>query len=112
MPAPLQLKSFLSGAWVSGDGPQSVLYDAVTGEPMAETSTRGIDLGAAMAYARDVGGPALRAMTFAQRGALLERLSVAIHTHRDELIELAIKLVENIWQRKYPDRYAPLGPLV
>jgi len=91
MPAPLQLQSYLSGTWVAGTGPASVLYDAVTGQPMAETAVQGLDLGAAMTYARQVGGPALRAMSFAERGALLERLSKAIHAHRDELIELAQK---------------------
>ena len=37
-----------------------------------------------------VGGEALRALTFAERGQLLKALSKLIHAHRDELIELAI----------------------
>lgn len=83
------LTSWLQDTWTAGEGPGSTLHHAVTGEALATTSTRGLDLGAAMAHARNVGGPALRAMTFAERGALLTRLSSVIHAHRDELIELA-----------------------
>jgi crotonobetainyl-CoA:carnitine CoA-transferase CaiB-like acyl-CoA transferase len=41
--------------------------------------------------ARSEGGPALRALTFAERGEILRALSRAIHGHRDALIEIAIK---------------------
>ncbi len=85
-----QLASYLMDRWVSGEGTGATLVDAATGAPVATTSTAGLDLGAAMDHARRVGGPALRGMTFAERGALLQRLSVAIHEARDELIELAI----------------------
>jgi 3,4-dehydroadipyl-CoA semialdehyde dehydrogenase len=83
------LQSYLEDRWVAGDAPASVLHDAVTGEPLAETSTHGLDLGGALTHARTVGGPALRAMSFAERGALLSRLSSTIHQHRDALIDLA-----------------------
>ncbi|HVH43191.1 MAG TPA: 3,4-dehydroadipyl-CoA semialdehyde dehydrogenase, partial [Labilithrix sp.] len=48
------------------------------------------DLGAALSYARERGGPALRAMTFVQRGEMLRAMSRAIHAKRDDLIGLAI----------------------
>lgn len=83
------LSSYLSGAWRQGTGRTSTLYNAVTGAAMAETSTDGLDLSAALAFGRDVGGPALRAMTFAERGGLLSAMSHAIRENRDELIELA-----------------------
>lgn len=82
------LRSYLRDEWVEGDAPASVLHDAVSGEPLAETSTNGLDLGAALAHARSIGGTTLRGMSFAERGALLKRLGAVIHAHRDELIEL------------------------
>ncbi|MFK7931658.1 MAG: 3,4-dehydroadipyl-CoA semialdehyde dehydrogenase, partial [Myxococcota bacterium] len=82
------LRSYLGDEWVGGAAPASILHDAVTGEPIAETSTKGLDLKAALHHARTVGGATLRAMTFAQRGALVKRLGGVIHAHRDELIEL------------------------
>src|SRR5262249_27288739 len=47
------------------------------------------DTGAALAHAHK-GGAALRAMTFAERGEILQGLSRVVHAHRDELIDLAI----------------------
>jgi oxepin-CoA hydrolase/3-oxo-5,6-dehydrosuberyl-CoA semialdehyde dehydrogenase len=85
------LQSYLGGAWVAGSGKPSTLVDPTTEEPIAETSTHGLDLGAALAFARREGGPALRALTFAQRGELLRGMSRVLHQNRDALIELAIK---------------------
>lgn len=83
------LRSYLCDTWQAGGPPSSKLFDAVSGEPCAETSTHGLDLRAAMAHARRVGGPSLRALTFAQRGALLKGMSEVIHAHRDALIEVS-----------------------
>lgn len=89
------LTSYISGAWTAGTGRMSTLVDPTTEEPLAQTSTEGLDLGKAIAFARSQGGPALRALTFAQRGELLRAMSRAIHQHRDALIELAIKSCGN-----------------
>src|SRR6185437_7152674 len=90
--APMEtLKSYISGAWVAGTGKMATLVNPTTEEPVAQASTEGLDLGAAVAFARAEGGTALRALTFAQRGELLRAMSRAIHTNRDALIELAIK---------------------
>jgi oxepin-CoA hydrolase/3-oxo-5,6-dehydrosuberyl-CoA semialdehyde dehydrogenase len=84
-------KSFVLGDWKAGAGKPAVLVDATTEEPLAEVGAGGIDMAAVCAFARDTGGPALRRMSFAERGALLKALSGALHEHRDELIELSQK---------------------
>jgi oxepin-CoA hydrolase/3-oxo-5,6-dehydrosuberyl-CoA semialdehyde dehydrogenase len=83
------LASYVEGAFRAGKGGQ-VLVNPATEEPLAETNTDGIDFAAALAYARDKGGAALRAMTFGERAGLLRAMSRAIHAHRDELLDLAI----------------------
>jgi len=83
------LSSYLEGEWVTGEGAHTALHDATSGEPVAQVCSGGLDRAAALRYARDVGGPALRAMTFAERGAMLEALAGVIHEHRDELLELS-----------------------
>lgn len=85
------LSSYLEGTWVTGGGEGQVLHDATTGEPLARVDSSGLSREAALRHARTVGGPALRAMTFAQRGALLEGLAGVIHAHRDELLELSAR---------------------
>ncbi len=81
------LNSYLCDKWQAGSDPQTPLYDATTGLVVAHASSHGLDLGAALHHARTVGGPALRHLTFAQRGELLMSLSQALHEHRDALIE-------------------------
>jgi 3,4-dehydroadipyl-CoA semialdehyde dehydrogenase len=89
------LRSYLSGEWIAGTGKKSTLVDPTTEEPIAETSTDGLDFAKAVAFARAEGGPALRALTFAQRGELLRGMSRVIHENREPLIELAIKNAGN-----------------
>ncbi len=87
----MQLSSFVSGKWVKGTGKQSALQNPATEEKVCETSTEGVDFEAALGFARGVGGPNLRKLTFRERGEVLRAMSRAIHGKRDELIGLAIK---------------------
>jgi oxepin-CoA hydrolase/3-oxo-5,6-dehydrosuberyl-CoA semialdehyde dehydrogenase len=83
------LQSYLGGKWLTGSGRTSTLHNPTTGEVVAQACTEGLQFAAALAFARDIGGPALRAMTFAERGAMLMTMSKAIHAHRDELLAMA-----------------------
>ncbi|MCA9679243.1 MAG: 3,4-dehydroadipyl-CoA semialdehyde dehydrogenase [Kofleriaceae bacterium] len=83
------LSSYLCGAWVTGSTAAGLLVNPATEEPLAEI-WGGVDLGAAMAFARERGGPALRAMSFADRGQLLARLAKVVHGNREELLALAV----------------------
>jgi oxepin-CoA hydrolase/3-oxo-5,6-dehydrosuberyl-CoA semialdehyde dehydrogenase len=87
----IQIQSYLEGKWQFGSGKASVLVDPSTEEPVAEACADGLDLAAALAFARDKGGAALRAMTFAERGELLRAMSRAIHGKRDELLALSVR---------------------
>ena len=51
---------------------------------------RAVDFAAALEYARSVGGPALRSMTFTDRAELLQALYDVLFASREELIELSI----------------------
>lgn len=69
-----QLKNYAEGKWVAAkDG--DALYNAITGEAIYTASSEGLDFGAMMDYARKVGGPALRKLTFHQRGRMLKALA-------------------------------------
>jgi len=85
------LESYVLGAWSAGDGPTRDLGNPTTGATMAQVRDGGHDLAAVVRYGGDVGGPALRAMTFGERGRMLKELSAALHEHREELIELAVQ---------------------
>lgn len=83
------LRSYVREAWVEGQGQLATLVNPATEEPLARTGTGGIDFGAVLEHSRS-GGPTLREMTFAQRGEVLRTWSKALHTHRDELLALAM----------------------
>jgi 3,4-dehydroadipyl-CoA semialdehyde dehydrogenase len=84
------IKSFLSGKWQAGSGQGSALVNPSTGEVLAHASTEGLDLKAAVRFAREKGSPALRAMTFAGRAALLKALAQVVNDAREELIALGV----------------------
>ncbi|HZM36497.1 MAG TPA: 3,4-dehydroadipyl-CoA semialdehyde dehydrogenase, partial [Burkholderiales bacterium] len=85
-----ELKSFLAGKWVAGMGTPQTLLNPATEEPLATASSDGLDLRAALEHARAKGGPALRSLSFAQRGALLKAMADAMQAERDRLLELGI----------------------
>jgi oxepin-CoA hydrolase/3-oxo-5,6-dehydrosuberyl-CoA semialdehyde dehydrogenase len=86
-----RLQSHLGGRFVDGGEALSVLKNPATEESVAEIASSGVAMEAALAYARDLGGPALRSLTFAERGQLLQAMASTIHEHRDELIGLALQ---------------------
>ena len=75
---------------MEGTGDLATLVNPATEEPLARTGTGGIDMAAVLAHARDVGGPALRGMTFGERGAMLRAVTDALQAHRNELLDLAV----------------------
>lgn len=85
----IELKSYVGGKWIAGNGKAATLVNPATEEAIATTSTEGVDFAGALAFARRA-GEGLRAMTFAARGEMIRAVSRAIHAHRDELIGLAI----------------------
>jgi 3,4-dehydroadipyl-CoA semialdehyde dehydrogenase len=84
------LKSYLSGAWAAGSDKPATLVNPSTEEALATASTAGLDFGAAVRFARDKGGPALRELTFGQRAEILRKLAKALIDAREELITVGI----------------------
>ncbi|PRX50347.1 oxepin-CoA hydrolase/3-oxo-5,6-dehydrosuberyl-CoA semialdehyde dehydrogenase [Prauserella shujinwangii] len=95
------LRSFVSGAWRAPADEGTPLHDAATGEEVARISAKGLDLGAALAYGREVGGPALRELTFHQRAALLKALASHLREHREELYRLSARTGATLGDSKF-----------
>jgi len=84
-----KLENYISGSWVTGDGEGQLLYNAVTGEAIANTSTRGLDFAGALNFARTKGNPALRKMTFQQRGLMLRALATHLRNHLEKFYAIS-----------------------
>jgi oxepin-CoA hydrolase/3-oxo-5,6-dehydrosuberyl-CoA semialdehyde dehydrogenase len=84
-----QLGNFISGKWITGEGDGQVLYDAIDGTPVATASTKGIDFASVLNYARAKGNPALRKMTFQERGRMLRALALYLLEHKEEFYRIS-----------------------
>ncbi len=78
-----KLQNYVSGRWITGDGAGTILYNAVDGAAIAAASTQGLDFAAILQYGRENGGPALRKMTFHERGRMLKALALYLREHLD-----------------------------
>ena len=89
------LESYAAGRWYAASDEGRPLLDAATGEEVARISSNGLDLREMTAYARTVGGPAIRALTFHERAGLLKalakHLSDAETGIKDELYDLSFR---------------------
>ena len=83
------LTSYLAGRWIAADRDFRTLVNPSTEEPVARASSTGADVHGAIEWARRTGSPALRELTFAQRGQILKGLAKELRGHRDELMELS-----------------------
>lgn len=84
-----KLENYVLGKWIPGDGEGQALYNAVTGATIAHASTKGLDFAAVLDYARKVGNPALRKMTFQERGLMLKALAMHLRKHLDTFYALS-----------------------
>jgi oxepin-CoA hydrolase/3-oxo-5,6-dehydrosuberyl-CoA semialdehyde dehydrogenase len=78
-----KLSNYAQGQWIEGIGEGQILFNAVTGNPIASASSKGIDFKGMANYARQVGNPALRKMTFHARGNMLKALAIHLRTKLD-----------------------------
>jgi len=84
-----KLENYISGKWVSGDGDGQTLYNAVTGDVIARATSKGLDFKSILEYARTVGNPALRKMTFHERGNMLKALAIHLRNHLDKFYKIS-----------------------
>jgi oxepin-CoA hydrolase/3-oxo-5,6-dehydrosuberyl-CoA semialdehyde dehydrogenase len=84
-----KLENYISGKWVPGDGEGQTLFNAVTGAAIATASTRGLDFKSMLDYARKVGNPALRRMTFYERGNMLKALAMHLRTQLPKFYQVS-----------------------
>jgi oxepin-CoA hydrolase/3-oxo-5,6-dehydrosuberyl-CoA semialdehyde dehydrogenase len=94
------VRSYTAGRWFAPDTGAPV-YDAVTGDLVAEVSSDGIDFQAALDYGRQVGGPALRELTFHERAELAKAIGQLLRKHREELYELSYRTGATLYDSKF-----------
>jgi len=78
-----QVKNYVLGQWVSGEGSEMNVYNALTGDKIGEVSSAGLDFNEILQYGRSTGGQKLRKMTFQERGRMLKALALYLMERKD-----------------------------
>src|SRR5262249_19243605 len=86
----MNLANYVCGAWHAGGGAGEALVDPATGEELARVSSQGVDAKAALEFARNEGGPALRGMSYKQRAELLGKMAEVLAANRDEYFRISL----------------------
>jgi oxepin-CoA hydrolase / 3-oxo-5,6-dehydrosuberyl-CoA semialdehyde dehydrogenase len=84
-----RLKSFARGEWVEGTGKATDLIHAVTGEKIAEATSEGLDFNGMLEYARSVGNPNMRRLTFHERARMLKEMAKYLLERKEEFYKLS-----------------------
>jgi oxepin-CoA hydrolase/3-oxo-5,6-dehydrosuberyl-CoA semialdehyde dehydrogenase len=79
-----KLENYITGNWITGDGEGQSLYDAVTGEVVANATTKGLDFASILHYGREVGNPSLRRLSFHERGRMLKALAMYLMERKEK----------------------------
>lgn len=82
-------QSYALGQWFDGEGVETDLYNAITGEKIGEASSKGLDFAAMMEYGRKTGGHVLRKMTFQERGRMLKALALYLLEKKDRYYQVS-----------------------
>ncbi len=85
----MKLQNYAQGKWTAGSEDGQILFNAITGEEIATASSKGLDFAEMMNYARKVGGPALRKLTFQERGRMLKALALYLQSKKETFYKIS-----------------------
>ncbi len=84
-----EIKSYICGEWKSGEGSETQLHNAVTGDKIGTISSKGFDFAQILNYGRTTGGKKLRKMTFHERGRMLKALALYLLKNKKRYYEIS-----------------------
>ncbi|HEY5853809.1 MAG TPA: phenylacetic acid degradation bifunctional protein PaaZ [Aldersonia sp.] len=83
------LQSYARGQWYTAPDAGTALASALDGHEVARTSSTELDFAGMVGYARTVGAPALAALTFHERAAMLKTLAMTLLAGKEEFYALS-----------------------
>jgi oxepin-CoA hydrolase/3-oxo-5,6-dehydrosuberyl-CoA semialdehyde dehydrogenase len=85
----IQVQNYILGKWVAGEGVETNLFNAISGDQIGTASSAGIDFKAVLNYGREIGGLKLRKMTFQERGRMLKALALFLMEKKERYYEVS-----------------------
>lgn len=80
---------YVLGQWTPGSGEAMPQFNALTGEVIHTVQSEGLDYAAILDYGRKVGNPALRKLTFQERGRMLKALALYLMDRKDQYYKVS-----------------------
>lgn len=84
-----QISSFAAGEWIAPGAGARNISSAITGDVIACAGNNDLNVQAMLDYARNVGGPALRKMTFHDRARMLKAVAMHLREHRQAMYDIS-----------------------
>ncbi|MES2800588.1 MAG: phenylacetic acid degradation bifunctional protein PaaZ [Bacteroidota bacterium] len=82
-------QNYVLGKWVSGEGVETNLFNAINGDQIGTVSSAGLDFTEILNYGRKFGGSALRKMTFQERGRMLKALALYLMEKKERYYQVS-----------------------
>ena len=79
-----KLGNYLSGQWQTGNDDGVSLFDPVTGEELKIASSAGLDIGAALNFAREEGGKNLLSMGYSARAEMISKIADVLNANKEK----------------------------
>ncbi|WP_435229843.1 phenylacetic acid degradation bifunctional protein PaaZ [Pseudopelagicola sp. nBUS_20] len=84
-----EVSSFAAGQWILPCRGARNITSAISGDVIATAGNDNLSVQTMLDYARTVGGPALRALTFHDRAKMLKALALHLRDHRQAIYDLS-----------------------
>lgn len=85
-----KIQHYITGQWLEGTDEGIPVFDAITGELIANSAVEGLNFSDALQYGRDK-GETLRKITFQERGNMLKKLALYLTKRKDAFYELSYR---------------------
>ncbi|MCB1421753.1 MAG: phenylacetic acid degradation bifunctional protein PaaZ, partial [Nitratireductor sp.] len=85
----IDINSFALGGWSGSTADAVDLPSAINGKTVARLGKASLDFAAMRNFARERGGPALRAMTFHERAKMLKALALYLGERKEALYAIS-----------------------
>lgn len=87
----MRMQSYIAGQWQDNGQVVGQAHCALDGSVMADIAGHDLNGGQILDYARNVGSPALRALTYLQRADLLKQIAAVLGENKDRYAELSAR---------------------
>ena len=85
-----KIQHYITGQWLEGTDEGIPVFDAITGELIANSAVEGLNVSDALQYGRNK-GDTLRKMTFQERGNMIKKLALYLTKKKDAFYELSYR---------------------